>query len=348
MKIRSILKSLFSRHSLRDSDLAQVDDSMLNDPSLSSTEKMTAAFLQFHRSSMQERREEMAWKRRRNVALIVFAIAGTIVSVIYNAERISKNIITQDHAAVVNIVGAIGEGTATHGPVNEALKVAFENPHVKRVILRINSPGGLPNESEAIINEMERLKAKHNKPVDAVIENLGASAAYMIAVHADTVYAGRYSLVGSVGAIIDGWNFAKIAEKVDAQRMTYVSGRLKDMMNPYRAVREDERAKVQGMVDKLGGVFAREVLDARKGKIKITQDELATGEVWVGVEAANLGLVDKIGTVSGVASSYKLEAKDMGPTEQKGFFIPFASALFEEIGASLSRGLMGSNRLTIN
>lgn len=341
MKMPSFLKRLLPSRSVQENDLKEIDASILDDPSLSPTDKLTVAFLQFHRSSMRERHEDIAWKRRRNIALIVFALAGTVVSVVYNADRITKSVVPYDHVAVVNIAGAIGDtATAKRGPINAALKTAFENPRVKRIILRINSPGGMPNESEAIINEIGRLKAKHNKPVDAVIENVGASAAYMIAVHADTVYAGRYSLVGSVGAIIDSWNFAKIADKVEAQRMTFVSGKFKDLLNPYRAIREEERAKVQSMVDSLGAVFAGEVLARRQGKLKLTQQELATGEVWAGADAVKLGLVDKIGTVADVAHEHGLEAKDMGPAEERGFFVPFTSSMLENMGASLSRGAL--------
>jgi protease-4 len=332
-----------------EADLAKMDAAVLDDPSLTPSEKMAAAFMQFHRTSMREKRDEMAWKRRRNLALIIFAMAGTVTSVVYNSNRIMKSVIPKDHAAVVNIVGAIGEDpTATHGPINAALKEAFENPRVKRVILRIDSPGGTPNESEAIINEIARLKKQHNKPVDAVIENIGASAAYMIAVHADNLYAGRYSMVGSVGAVMQTWNLSKIIDRVDAENETFVSGKFKDLLNPYRSIRDEERVKVQSMVDSLASVFADEVILSRKGKIKLDRDALTTGEVWVGDDALRKGLIDGVATLADVAAKHGLEINNLGPVKPQGFFIPTASALFEEIGSAFARGLTGgSSRATI-
>lgn len=343
------IKRLVGRHQLTETDMGKVDAAMLDDPTLSPTEKLQAAFMQFHRSYMRERHEEMAWKRRRNIALIAFAIAGTVTSIVFNADRITKNIIPRDHAAVVNILGEIGvDPTAKHGPINEALKQAFEDPRVKRVILRIDSPGGQPNESEAIIEELERLKKKYGKPVDAVIQNIGASAAYMIAVHADTLYAGRYSLVGSIGVIVDTWNVSKVLDKVQAEKLTFVSGRYKDMLSPYREMRADEKQVIQSMVDKLANVFADEVLGSRKGKITLSRAALTTGQVWVGAEATQLGLIDKIGTIDEVASAHELELQDVGPTERKGFLIPYASSLFENIGASFARGLMGNQGMSVD
>lgn len=340
-RILEKLRRLLGTKKLREGDLHEVDEAFLRDPSLSPMDKLSVAFMQFHRTFMLDRYEERLWRKRRNVALIVFAIAGTVTSIIYNADKIAKTIPSRDYAAIVNIAGGIGEAsTASHGPINAALKAAFEDPRAKRIILRIESPGGRPNESEAIINEMARLKALHKKPVEAVVENIGASAAYMIAVHADTLYVGRYSLVGSVGAMIDTWNVHKVIDRLNAEKMTFVSGRYKDLLNPFREMRSDERAKVQSMVDKLAGVFADEVIQRRKGKLTLSRDDLTTGEVWIGGEAVRLGLADKIGTVTDVAAAYNLEPRDMGPHEDKGFYIPRMSTFFESIGASIRDGLV--------
>jgi len=349
----SKIKQLFGGKRPTEDDMAKNDEDLLADPALSPMEKMATAFMQFHRTTMNERHEERRWKRRRNIALIVFAISGTVTSVVYNANKITKNIPSKDYVAVVNITGAIGQDhTARHAAINGALKKAFEEPRAKRVLLRIDSPGGRPNDSEAVINEMLRLKKLHNKPVDAVIENIGASAAYMIAVHADTLYMGRYSMVGSVGAMMDTWNLGKIVEKLEAERLTFVSGQYKDLLNPYRKIREDERAKVQSMVDGLAAVFADEVIARRDGKLTLSRAELTTGEVWIGDEAVKLGLADKIGTVNDVAALHELEVRNVGPHEDRGFFIPRMSAYFEDMGSSIResfmKGMVGERGLVVN
>jgi protease-4 len=103
---------------------------------------------------------------------------GDVVGVV----RIEGQISSTDHASADSIV--------------PLLEKAFANPNVKAVVLSIDSPGGAPVEAERIYTAIGSLKRKHPKPVVAVINNLGASAAFLIALHADKIVAGRYSLVG--------------------------------------------------------------------------------------------------------------------------------------------------------
>jgi protease-4 len=77
------------------------------------------------------------------------------------------------------------------------------------------------------------LKKKHNKPIYAAIQNVGASAAYMIAMNTDRIYAGRYSLVGSIGAVMSSWDVHKALNKFDIHQDVYASGQLKSMLNPF-------------------------------------------------------------------------------------------------------------------
>jgi protease-4 len=88
-----------------------------------------------------------------------------------------------------------------------AMKTAFEDEGAKGVVLLINSPGGSPVQAGIINDEIKRLKAKHKKPVYAVVEESCASAAYYIAAAADKIYVDKASIVGSIGVLMDGFGF---------------------------------------------------------------------------------------------------------------------------------------------
>lgn len=217
---------------------------------------------------------------------------------------------------VVRIEGAIGANErASAETILPLLEKAFTNPSVKAVVLSIDSPGGAPVESERIYTAIGSLKKKHPKPVVAVVNNIGASAAYMIALHADRIIAGKYSLVGSIGAIMAPWQFDRAIAKVDISQRVYASGKLKAFLNPFTPVSPEVDAKAQHLVDQLGTAFLQEVKDKRGTRLKQGVD-VATGEVWPGPEAKTLGLIDEVGTLDEYVSATwgGVSTYDYGPT----------------------------------
>ena len=241
---------------------------------------------------------------------------------------------------VVRIEGAIGANErASAEAILPLLEKAFANPSVKAVVLSIDSPGGAPVESERIYTAIGTLKKKHPKPVVAVINNIGASAAFMIALHADKIIAGKYSLVGSIGAIIAPWQFDRAIAKVDISQRVYASGKLKAFLNPFTPVSPEVDAKAQHLVDQLGAAFLQEVKDKRGTRLKQGVD-VATGEVWPGPEAESLGLIDEVGTLDEYVNATwgGVATYDYGPKPQS----------LQLFGRTLQDVLVGSvQRLTI-
>ena len=147
-------------------------------------------------------------KKRRNwrilfqFALFGLPLLGTLAYVLFFTSTMGFQ--WGPFGSVVGVVRIDGEiassGLASAKRVVPLLKKAFENPSVETVVLSIDSPGGAPVEAERIYDAIEHFKAKNPKPVFAVINNLGASAAYMIALHTDKIYAGKYSLVVDYGS----------------------------------------------------------------------------------------------------------------------------------------------------
>jgi protease IV len=291
---------------------------------------------------LKERISERRWKlvkRSSYVLMLLFSLIYYLAFVVTSTGW--KMMPAGNLLGVVHIDGPIESGgLASADRVIPMLKKAFESRNVKAVALSIDSPGGAPVEAERIYRALDALKLEHKKPVYAFINNMGASAAYMVAIHADRIYAANYSLVGSVGAILSGWDLHKAMERYDVSQRVFASGNLKSMMNPYIAMTTEANAKAQELVKQMGAQFQKDVAAARGTKLQSAID-IATGEVWNGQEAKRIGLVDEIGTIDDVSQQqWQLKVFDLGPGRPQ---IPFMSALFEDFGRGFAASISTSS-----
>ncbi len=292
---------------------------------------------------LRERRSERRWRRAKR---IFYAVAGIVLFAVYMAFYLGnlgyKLLPGTDVVAVVRLSGPIGAGEPASGEkIVPALEKAFKAKHVKAIALQIDSPGGSPYESERIGDSLDRLRNETHKPVYSFIENTGASAAYLVALHTDRIVSGRYSLVGSVGAVIAAWDFHKLLQKLDVDQRVFASGIHKNMLNPYKPMSPESEAKAQEMVNRMAGNFAAEFKRLREGKL-VDGVDYFTGEVWGGEDALKLGLVDEVGTMDNVVKqAWKLPTRDFGPQDPSKAMFPFAS----EFLGGLLRNLATQTRL---
>lgn len=288
---------------------------------------------QQHLDLARERRRERRWKTVSQ--LLIFGLP-MIAAIFYGAFIANALGLGAGPAGpvigMVTIDGPIGsEERASAGRVIAAARKAFESREVKAVVLSIDSPGGAPVEAERIADAIVALKRQHSKPVIAVINGLGASAAYMVATHADKIYAGKYSLVGSVGAVMTAWDLHKGLQRLDVSQRVYASGHLKSLLNPFSPITAEADEKASTLVRQLGKAFTAEVRATRGDKLQPGVD-YGTGEVWGGQEALAIGLIDEIGTLDDVVkSNWDLEMHDFGPG--KNDLGPFSSLVDSFAGA---------------
>ena len=181
------------------------------------------------RDVLRERRSERRWRLIKRGMMVAAGVVFFALYLFGYAKQMGwKMIPNNEITAVIHIDGEIAAGaTASAEKVVPLLRKAFEAKNVKAVVLSIDSPGGAPVEAERIYQSIKAFRKKHPKPVVAVINNVGASAAYMVALHTDKIYAANYSLVGSVGAVLTGWDFHKALEKLQISQRVYASGNLK-------------------------------------------------------------------------------------------------------------------------
>lgn len=280
-----------------------------------------------------ERRSVHRWNMALKAVLIIGPLAGAAM---YFATATGFSLGPfGDVIGVVEIKGEIKDGAlASADKIVPALEAAFKNNRVKQVVLKIDSPGGAPVEAERIISALVNYKEKYPKPVTAVIGNLGASAAYMAAMHADRIVAGKYSLVGSIGAILAPWQLDRAIAQLQVSQRVYASGRLKAFLNPFTPLTEDADAKATELVNKVGGAFVQDLQQQRGRRLKSGVD-FGTGEVWSGMEAKAIGLVDEIGTMETVlGGTSNLREFNFGPREDA--FSSLGSRVMTSIFSSLS------------
>ena len=263
----------------------------------------------------KERRSVHRWNLALKAVLIIGPLAGAAMFLATSTGFSFGPF--GDVIGVVEIKGEIKDGAlASADKIVPALEAAFKSSHVKQVVLKIDSPGGAPVETERIINALGTFKQRYPKPVTAVIGNLGASAAYMAAMHADRIVAGKYSLVGSIGAILAPWQLDKAIAQVKVSQRVYSSGRLKAFLNPFTPLTSESDAKATELVNRVGGAFVQELHSVRGKRLK-HQVDYGTGEVWSGMEAKALGLVDEIGTLESIMGAQpKLKEFNFGPREE--------------------------------
>lgn len=238
-------------------------------------------------------------------------------------EVVLQNNGVSDKIAVIPVEGLIMGGSEPTGRslargVEDKLKLAARDKRVKAVILRVNSPGGEVLASDDIAAALTKFQQKYNKPVIASMGSLAASGGYYVSAPCRWIVAHELTMTGSIGVIMQSYNFRGLMNKVGVRPMTYTSGKFKDMLSFSKEVEnltplekaelKEEEALLRKMIDDVYTRFTTVVADGRKlanGKNSSMADpgqtlsgkwkEFADGRILSGKEALDLGLVDELG-----------------------------------------------------
>jgi protease-4 len=221
------------------------------------------------------------------------------------------------HTALVEITGVIAPGTDSSAEkVITALNAAFKDKGTQGVVLRINSPGGSPVQSQSIYDELRRLRQKYPAiPLHAVVEDLCASGGYYVAAGADRIFVSKSSIVGSIGVRLDSFGVTGLMEKIGVERRLLTAGENKAMLDPFLPVDEKQKEHAQKMIQEVHQQFIGAVREGRGKRLKETPD-LFTGLIWTGAKSVELGLADAFGSVDFVAREI-FKAEDIVDFTQK-------------------------------
>jgi len=192
--------------------------------------------------------------------------------------------------AIVRIEGPIMDSSQAV----EELQAFGDDPMVKAIVVRIDSPGGGVAPSQEIYNAVKRVRKEQNKTVVASMGTVAASGGYYIAVGTDRILANPGTLTGSIGVIMQMANFQELLEKIGVKSVVIKTGKFKDLGSPFRPMKEEDRQLLESVMHDTLNQFIEAVADGRSMDASEVE-QLADGRVFTGRQAKSVLLIDEIG-----------------------------------------------------
>lgn len=252
---------------------------------------------------------------RGRVALIALGV-GAAVLVLFVATIWLLIAVSDDglpggaKVAVVEVEGVIGADSGRGLDTDGIIRVLGEyrdDPGVRAVVLRINSPGGVVAPTQEIFNAVRRLR-EAKKPVVASLGSVAASGGYYVAVAADRIYASPGTLTGSIGVVMQLANLEGLLKKVGVEYVVVKAGAYKDVGNIARAMTPEERRILQALLDDVYDQFVTAVAEGRGLDPQVVRG-FAEGRIYSGRQAQGLKMVDELG---GLEEAIEAAAKMAG------------------------------------
>lgn len=207
------------------------------------------------------------------------------IAIVYAEGEIMQQIISSPYS---------GNFPCISEKINDDLRKLADNKDVKAVVLRINSPGGSAYTSEQIWKQVYELKKK--KPVVVSMGSVAASGGYYIASGASKIIAEPNTLTGSIGIFGMFPNTAGLFNKLALTTDIVKTNRYADFGDPARPMTDDEKALIQGYIERGYDTFLTRCAEGR-GVSKADIDSIGQGRVWTGEQALKIGLVDELGGI---------------------------------------------------
>ncbi|WP_279172994.1 signal peptide peptidase SppA [Tannerella forsythia] len=207
------------------------------------------------------------------------------IAIVYAEGEITQQIISSPYS---------GNFPCISEKINDDLRKLADNKDVKAVVLRINSPGGSAYTSEQIWKQVYELKKK--KPVVVSMGSVAASGGYYIASGASKIIAEPNTLTGSIGIFGMFPNTAGLFNKLALTTDIVKTNRYADFGDPSRPMTDDEKALIQGYIERGYDTFLTRCAEGR-GVSKADIDSIGQGRVWTGEQALKIGLVDELGGI---------------------------------------------------
>jgi protease-4 len=240
--------------------------------------------------------------------LLIVVVVIAIVTLTAMQAHLHTGHVTVVRAEGTLVTGLVDSSDSTGSEViGDALRAAADDPMTDAIVLRVNSPGGTPSAAEEIIGDIEYAKTK--KPVVVSMGDIATSAAYLISVHADRIYANPDTFTANIGTI---WTFSDDSEwmkKKGYQVEVVKSGEMKDMGSSTRSLTTEERDYAQQLVNASFESFISDVLTHRP----VNRTAIEDGRVIRGQEALDLGLVDELGNLNDAEDAATDLAKTWSP-----------------------------------
>lgn len=219
----------------------------------------------------------------------------------------SRTMTVRSGVAIIPVVGPLirhadmfsdVSGVTSYAALRKDLQVALESSEVDSILFDVDSPGGEANGCFELADAI--YEARNLKPVRAYVGGMGASAAYAIACACEDITIAASAEVGSIGVRAGYLDDSKMLETAGYKEWTFVSSQ-----SPYKAFdvnEEDDRGRLQVVIDDLAGVFVNMVARNRDVSPDTVLEKFGKGDVMVGARGVAAGLADQLGSFEGLLS----------------------------------------------
>jgi protease-4 len=233
-------------------------------------------------------------QKSRETFIIALILSVIIIGVLILIVG-EKGDITKPGIAIIPVNGVISSNSNGASPklINDFFNQANKDVTIKAIILEINSPGGTVVASR----EIEQIVKESDKPVVVLMKEVAASGGYWIATPAETIIADPATITGSIGVTSSYLQFAELMGKYGVTYERLVSGEYKDVGSPYKELTPKERELLQRKIDAINEMFI-EAISANRDSPREQVRALATGEILLGTEALDYGLIDSLGGIN--------------------------------------------------
>lgn len=257
------------------------------------------------------------------IGVVVFVIIAGFLSI----SMLSK-ILNKGNIALIEIEGVIDDPK----PILANLEKIKEDPFIKGVVIRLDTPGGTVTPFQEIVREIDLIQ-EEGKIVVASLGTIAASGGYYIACTADMIVSNPGTITGSISAEMTFPYIEELAKKIGVDMKVIKSREYKDIGSPFREMTRDEEKVLQDVVDDVYMQFVDEVARGRNiDKEQILK--IADGRIFSGKMAKEVGLVDTLGSLNdAIAIAGKLAGIKGKPeiTRYKEIKIPRLFRLFSSI-----------------
>jgi len=296
-------------------------------------------------------------KKRKGKRIFLIVIIVAVVAFFFSilASPISENV------ALIKIKGTILTEKRSFFPYSatysdeiiKAIESASGNPNIKAILLEINSPGGSAVASAEIANAIK--KAKKKKLVVALIREQATSGAYWVASSFNYIVASPLSITGSIGVLANYLEIAGLLEKLNITYRRLNQGKYKDILSPYKKLSEEEKKLIEAKLKIIHDTFIKEVAENRNLSEERVEN-IANGLFYLGKEAKELGLIDKLGSkdeaLAYIEKKLKIKARIKEYKKAKGILQSLSELAAKQafwlgtgIGVGLKVYLQGGNYL---
>jgi protease-4 len=235
--------------------------------------------------------------KKRNYQFLIGLLIGFSMALIL--ALLGLNISAGNQIAIIRVNGVITSSptllqeSTTPDTFASLVESAESNPSIKAVLFQINSPGGSVVASREMVSTIKSMK----KPNLCWMGDVAASGGYWVSSACDHIMSDPLSLTGSVGVTASYLSFENLFEKYGIEYEQITSGERKDIGSPFRNLTSEEREKLQYIVEETYKYFIADII-ASRNLSQAQVEEINSGDIYLGKDALDLGLVDSLGSFS--------------------------------------------------